>query len=46
MIQLYPAEFALLMAHELNKPEKEPPKAQVPPPPPPPGTETRHIFRK
>ena len=37
MIQLYPAEFALLMAHELNKPEKEPAKAQVPPPPPPPG---------
>ncbi len=35
MIQLYPAEFALLMAHELNKPAKEPPKAQVPPPPPP-----------
>ncbi|MBP5468212.1 MAG: flagellar motor switch phosphatase FliY [Candidatus Riflebacteria bacterium] len=35
MLQLYPAEFALLMAHELNKPAKEPPKAQVPPPPPP-----------
>ena len=34
MIQLYPAEFALLMAHELNKPAKEPPKPQVAPPPP------------
>ena len=34
MIQLYPADFALLMAHELNKPAKEPPKPQVAPPPP------------
>jgi flagellar motor switch protein FliN/FliY len=36
MIQLLPADFALTMAHELNKPEKEPSKAQVAPPPPSP----------
>ncbi|HNX77180.1 MAG TPA: flagellar motor switch protein FliN [Candidatus Rifleibacterium sp.] len=35
MVQLLPAKFAEVMAGELNKPEKEPPKKNKPAPPPP-----------
>ena len=35
MVQLLPAKFAELMAGELTKPEKEPPKKAKPTPPPP-----------
>ncbi len=35
MVQLLPADFAKLMASELNKEEKEPPKKTKPAPPPP-----------
>lgn len=35
MVQLLPAKFAELMAAELTKPEKEPPKKAKPAPPPP-----------
>lgn len=37
MVQLLPADFAKLMASELNKEEKEPPKKAKPAPPPPGG---------
>ncbi len=35
MVQMLPAKFAELMAGELTKPEKEPPKKAKPAPPPP-----------
>lgn len=35
MVQLLPASFAEIMANELSKPEKEPPKKPKPAPPPP-----------
>lgn len=35
MVQLLPAKFAEIMAGELSKPEKEPPKKAKPAPPPP-----------
>ena len=34
MVQLLPASFAEVMANELSKPEKEPPKTKPAPPPP------------